>query len=267
MHILPLTDSSVARWAINILQSFKCYIYARSPQALHRILQEEYAWTPTFFDITTLDNLINKNTPDQWRQSSFSVFANTVFECPPCWKGRIFSCHARPSRCALRHREYFVSVVYVFALRYIGAHKQLPGDVGAAAGAAAVEKERRLEERRLEEEEECLQRKEEERLRSRYFLPRPSFTLPPQTQSILCVCSLCFSLFAISARRGPETEEERAEEERLQHEEEERLQREEEERLQREEEDHLQREEDHLQREEEQRKEEERRRTLQEFEE
>ena len=37
-------------------------------------------------------------------------------------------------------------ILYVFARRHLGAHMQLAGDVGAAAGAPAVEEERRLEE-------------------------------------------------------------------------------------------------------------------------
>ena len=172
-HILPLTDSTIARHAVNVFQSFKGLVYARSPQGLHRILQEEYAWAPTFCDITqSLDAIINKSVPEsQWRQSSFSDICNTLFGCPPCWKGRVFSCHARPSRCALRHIEHFVSLVYVFARRHIGAHVRMEGDVGAAAGSPAVEEERRVEEERLQREEEDRlrfeeeQRVEEERLR------------------------------------------------------------------------------------------------------
>ena len=164
-HILPTTDSSIARHAINVLQSFEGYVYARSPQGLHRILQEEYAWAPEFYDITpALEEFINKDTlAPRHRQSSFSDIANILFKCSPCWKGRIFSCHARPSRCALRHREYFVSQVYVFALCFIGAHKQ----PGPAVGAAAVEEERRREEeeRLLREEDDRRQREEGERIR------------------------------------------------------------------------------------------------------
>ena len=62
-HILPITDSSISRHAINVLQSFKGYVYARSPQGLHRILQEEYAWAPQFYDITpVLEEFVNKDT-------------------------------------------------------------------------------------------------------------------------------------------------------------------------------------------------------------
>ena len=73
--------------------------------------------------------------------------------------GKVASFLAMPVlRAAPSDTENTLSVVYVFALRFIGAHKQLPGDVGVVAGAAAVEEERRLE------EENSLQREEELRL-------------------------------------------------------------------------------------------------------
>ena len=166
-HILPLTNPTLATQAISVLQTFQGVVYARSPQGLQRIMQEDYAWSPEFTDITPfLEQLINKDTPEsQWRKSNFSDICNTYFSCSPCWTGRFFSCHSRPSRCALKHREYFASQVYIFGRDYAGAHKT---EVGAAAvGAPAAEEERRLQEERLQEErqqeeEEC--RRREERL-------------------------------------------------------------------------------------------------------
>ena len=160
-HILPVSNPASSQSAISILRSYARdgFIYGRSPQGLCRILQDLYAWEPNVYDVTPY---IEQQAGV--RESTVRDLVSFLFDCDrgPCPQGRVFSCHARPSRTAIRHREFLVSVIYSLAVRKIGAHKKNVERRAAAAQAAA---EAKKEDERAQREEERLRIEEVERRR------------------------------------------------------------------------------------------------------
>ena len=179
-HIMPVTNPVSSRDAIGVLRLFEGTVYVRSPQGLYKILLESYSWSANFFDITPyLENHVYHNLQED-RLTTFSDVSHILFSCAPCWRGKVFSFHARPSWTAMRHREIAVSLVYVLGQQHIKAHVQSAGADIQRVGDEEEERHRQEEERhcqeeerrrqeeeelRRQEEEERLQQEEEERLR------------------------------------------------------------------------------------------------------
>ena len=163
-HILPITYPAASRDAIGVLRSFEGTVYVRSPQGLYKILLEAYGWSASFFDITPyLENHVYHNLQED-RLTTFSDVSHILFNCAPCWSGKVFSAHKCPSRRAIQHREIAVSLVYVLGQQRIKAHDQSAGADTRRAGDEEEERRRQEEERHRQEEEELRRQEEEDRL-------------------------------------------------------------------------------------------------------
>ena len=118
---LPTQMDSIFRTALNWL---KCYnedntIYARNPQVATRYICDAYGWFPNFHDIRPhVDNIVHSQS------SSFTDIAQLLVNSECCFRGRVFSAHVRPSKAALHHRFIFVSLIYEFGARHVGAHRE-----------------------------------------------------------------------------------------------------------------------------------------------
>ena len=168
-HISPITDPGESHDAIGILRSFDGIVYAWCPQGLYNILLRNYGWNANFYDITPhLENHIHRNLQEE-RKATLTDVSYILFNCAPCWRGRTFSWHKRPSRPAMRHREIILSLIYVLGEREIKAHEQSAGadiqEAGEDWGEEAEERRRHLEEEERRRQEEESRRQEEERQR------------------------------------------------------------------------------------------------------
>ena len=114
-HILVLVDPDAARRAVRILRNFPdLLIYGRSVQGFARCMDEMYGWKPVIIDIS--DAAVDATGK---RPATMTDLAELITGGKFCWRAKIFSAHVAPSLEALRHRDYYVSIIYIFARDYI----------------------------------------------------------------------------------------------------------------------------------------------------
>ena len=77
-------------------------------------MDELYGWKPDVIDINEASIEATGKRP-----TTMSDLAELTLGGKFCWRAKIFSAHVAPSFEALRHRDHYVSIIYVFARDYI----------------------------------------------------------------------------------------------------------------------------------------------------
>ena len=80
---------------------------------------DAYGWFPNLYDIrhhVERTPVPAAHPSSTWRSSS------SIDNSACCFRAKHFSAHVRPSKTALRHDSFFVSLIYEYATRFVCAH-------------------------------------------------------------------------------------------------------------------------------------------------
>ena len=115
-HVFPKPSPYPFRATLDLLKLYEQdrTIYTWSPAGLCKILCDRFGWIPRVFDLKP--KLIEVLQKDNVTHSDLS---RKLFQCPLCWRARIFSAHVRPSLLAINHRAIVACIIHEAATHLV----------------------------------------------------------------------------------------------------------------------------------------------------